>query len=79
MSAHDLPDSAHLAHVVVHPVVDATPPFRRVDILGAQVGKAHSLRDVAEFCRRAGLADLDLETPGNVHWIGGGPHVWHAD
>ncbi|MEY9969132.1 hypothetical protein ABIA33_007219 [Streptacidiphilus sp. MAP12-16] len=69
-------DDSHHAHVVVHPVVDATPPFRRVDILGVQVGKAHSLRDVAEFCRRAGLADLDLEAPGNVLWIGGDAHTW---
>jgi len=71
----DAPDHHH-AHVVVHPVVDATPPFRRVDILGTQVGKAHSLRDVAEFCRRAGLDDLDLESDYNVQWIGGGPHQW---
>jgi hypothetical protein len=67
----DAPDHHH-AHVVV----DATPPFRRVDILGTQVGKAHSLRDVAEFCRRAGLDDLDLESDYNVQWIGGGPHQW---
>lgn len=70
------PQRSHHAHVVVHPVVDATPPFRRVDILGTQVGKAYSLADVAEFCRRAGLEDVDLEVDGSVQWIGGGPHQW---
>lgn len=66
----------HHAHVVVHHVVDANPPFRRVDILGIEAGKAHSLRDVAEFCRRAGLDELDLEADAMVQWIGGGPDVW---
>ncbi|MEY9968747.1 hypothetical protein ABIA33_006834 [Streptacidiphilus sp. MAP12-16] len=69
----------HHAHVVVHPVVDASPPFRRVEILGTQVGKAYSLVDVVEFCRRAGIEDLDVETSGNVLWIGGGPHQWEAE
>jgi hypothetical protein len=69
-------DHGHHPHVVVHPVVDANPPFRRVDILGFRVGKAYSLRDVAEFCRGAGLEDLDLEAEGSVQWIGGGPHQW---
>ncbi|WP_370149014.1 hypothetical protein [Streptacidiphilus sp. EB129] len=71
-------EDEHLAHVVVHPVVDASPPFRRVDILGTQVGKAHSLADVAKFCRRAGLDELDVESPDSVHWIGGGAHEWQA-
>ncbi|RAG87226.1 hypothetical protein DN069_02575 [Streptacidiphilus pinicola] len=66
----------HHAHVVVHHVVDANPPFRRVDILGTEVGRAHSLRDVAEFCRRAGLDELDLEADDMVQWIGGGSDVW---
>ncbi|RAG81329.1 hypothetical protein DN069_33450 [Streptacidiphilus pinicola] len=62
--------------MVVHHVVDANPPYRRVDVLGTPVGKAHSLRDVAEFCRRAGLRELDPEDDDSVQWIGGGPHVW---
>ncbi|MEY9963371.1 hypothetical protein ABIA33_001404 [Streptacidiphilus sp. MAP12-16] len=75
------PDAAHQHHalVVAHPVVDAIPPFRRVEILGVQVGKAYRLADVAEFCRQAGLEDLDLEAPGRVHWIGGGSHAREAE
>ena len=66
----------HHAHVVVHQVVDANPPYRRVDILGETVGKAHSFRDVAEFCSRAGLDELDLHSDGMVEWQGGGSNVW---
>ncbi|MEZ0095234.1 hypothetical protein [Streptacidiphilus sp. EB129] len=66
------------AHVTVHPVVDALPPFRRVEIRGTYVGKAHSLADVLEFCRRAGLQDADPESSDSVHWVGDGPHVWEA-
>ncbi|MEY9875144.1 hypothetical protein ABH931_004645 [Streptacidiphilus sp. MAP12-33] len=68
----------HHAHVVVHPVVSegVVRPFRRVDILGTQVGKAFELEDVAEFCRRAGLDELDLEAERMVEWQGGGPEVW---
>ena len=68
----------HHAHVVVHPVeADAmTDPYRRVDILGEQVGKAYELADVAEFCRRAGLEELDLEAADMVEWVGGDSDVW---
>ncbi|MEY9849577.1 hypothetical protein [Streptacidiphilus sp. MAP5-3] len=68
----------HHAHVVVHPLVTqgAPRPFRRVDILGTHVGDAYSLGDVAEFCRRAGLYELDLESRSMVEWQGGGPDVW---
>jgi hypothetical protein len=66
------------AHVVVHPVVDAIPPFRRVEIRGAYVGRARSRWDVAEFCRRAGLEDFDLESPDGVRWVGGGPNEWEV-
>lgn len=74
----DQPPEHHHAHVVVHPVqADAmTGPFRRVDILGEQVGKAYELADVAEFCRRAGLEELDLEADDMVEWLGGGSDVW---
>jgi hypothetical protein len=50
------PQRSHHAHVVVHPVVDADPPFRRVDILGFRFGKAYSLADVAEFVSGASWA-----------------------
>jgi hypothetical protein len=68
----------HGAHVVVHPAVNAevVVPFRRVDILGTQVGKAYQLADVIEFMRRAGLGDLHCEDPDLVEWRGGGPDVW---
>ncbi|SEM63959.1 hypothetical protein [Streptacidiphilus jiangxiensis] len=71
------PTEHHHAHVVVHPVqTDSTGPFRRVDILGESVGKAYSLEDVAEFCRRAGLEELDLDAERMVEWRGGGHDVW---
>lgn len=70
------PQRGHHAHVVVHPVVEGIRPFRRVDILGTQVGKAYSLADVAEFCRRAGLEVLDVEDPDFVERQGDGPHAW---
>ncbi|WP_063770217.1 hypothetical protein [Streptacidiphilus melanogenes] len=68
----------HHAHVVVHGV-ETEPmagPYRRVDILGEEVGKAYELADVADLCRRAGLDELDLEADDMVKWIGGGPQVW---
>ncbi|WP_042424714.1 hypothetical protein [Streptacidiphilus anmyonensis] len=68
----------HHAHVVVHAVqTDAvTGPYRRVDILGKYVGKAYELADVSEFCRRAGLDELNLDAEPVVDWQGGGPQVW---
>lgn len=72
------PASGHHPHVVVHPVQpDAkSGPYRRVAILGEYVGRAFTLGDVAEFCRRAGLEELDLESDSMVEWMGGGPDVW---
>ncbi|TDU05010.1 hypothetical protein EDD99_3495 [Streptomyces sp. 846.5] len=77
----DLPEqpAGHRAHVVVHPVVDALRPFRRVEILGVQVGKAFGLVDVIEFARRAGLEDIVLDDPESVQWVGGGPEVWSVE
>jgi hypothetical protein len=66
----------HHASVVVHPVVDAIAPFRRVEILGVQVGKAYRVVDVSEFSRWAGLEDVDPYDPEQVSWLGGGPDVW---
>jgi hypothetical protein len=72
----DTPATQHRAHVVVHPVADVTPPFRRVDVLGTQVGKAYCLEDVVEFMRRAGLDEADHLDSLFVEWQGGGPDVW---
>ncbi|MEY9847870.1 hypothetical protein [Streptacidiphilus sp. MAP5-3] len=70
--------AGHHAHVVVHPVhtEPMAGPYRPVTILGRHVGKAHVLADVAEFCRLAGLEELDLESEDMVEWQGGGPDVW---
>lgn len=52
---------------------------RRVRVDGEILGLAHSLYDVAEFLRRAGLEGLDAgdvaESP-LIEWRGGGPEVW---
>ncbi|MEZ0092418.1 hypothetical protein [Streptacidiphilus sp. EB129] len=78
MSDTRTPVHGHRAHVVVHPVVDAAPPFRRVDILGIRVGDAYHLDDVVEFVRRAGLHDTDPLNADLVEWIDGGPDIWQA-
>ncbi len=64
----DVPDrlAGHQAHVVVHPVVDALRPFRRVEVMGVQVGKAYGVLDVIEFARRAGLDDIVLDDTESV-------------
>lgn len=49
---------------------------RRVRAEGEILGLAHSLRDVEEFLRRAGLEHIDVETTGLIEWRGGGPDVW---
>jgi hypothetical protein len=61
--------------VIVHPLMSGG---RRVTVRGADVGRAHRLQDVAEFLRRAGLADdeADLGNPALVAWRGGGPDTW---
>jgi hypothetical protein len=61
--------------VIVHPLMSGG---RRVTIRGSDVGRAHRVQDVAEFLRRAGLAEdeADLDNPALVVWRGGGPDVW---
>ncbi|MET9099606.1 hypothetical protein [Streptomyces antibioticus] len=52
---------------------------RRVRADGEILGRAYSLRDVAEFLRRAGVEDADetwVETSGLLEWRGGGPRAW---
>ncbi|MEV5911088.1 hypothetical protein AB0M00_19570 [Streptomyces chartreusis] len=51
---------------------------RRVRVDGEILGLAHSLVDVAEFLRRAGL-ELDpseVAASDLIEWRGGGPHDW---
>ncbi|MEU9333166.1 hypothetical protein AB0D49_08370 [Streptomyces sp. NPDC048290] len=51
---------------------------RMVRVGGEILGLAHSLRDVAEFLRRAGLK-VDPDDVPDLPWItwrGGGPDVW---
>ncbi|MEH0627886.1 hypothetical protein [Streptomyces stelliscabiei] len=52
---------------------------RRVRVDGEILGRAYSLRDVAEFLRRAGIEDADeayVAASGLIEWRGGGPGVW---
>ncbi|MER5970105.1 MULTISPECIES: hypothetical protein [unclassified Streptomyces] len=61
--------------VVVHPWLDGA---RRVTIRGESVGKAHSLGDVVEFLRVAGLDEdtVRVDDPRLIDWRGGGPADW---
>ncbi|MFE1953315.1 MULTISPECIES: hypothetical protein [Streptomyces] len=61
--------------VVVHA---AQPGGRRVTIRGEDAGLAHSLADVVEFLRRAGLEDAPLHDPDFIEWRGGGSAIWPA-
>lgn len=65
--------------VVVRPPTHGAKPYRRVEIYGRTVGKAFTAEDVAEFVRRAGVADPDLDDPDLVGWRGGGRTVWTAE
>ncbi|MEU0950473.1 hypothetical protein ABZ379_48820 [Streptomyces canus] len=61
------------------PVVVSPPSMsggRRVRVDGEILGLAHRPADVAEFLRRAGLEDVDVETSELIEWRGGGPDVW---
>lgn len=51
---------------------------RRVRADGEILGLAYSLRDVAEFLRRAGLEldPADVAATDLIEWRGGGPHDW---
>ncbi|WP_406502603.1 hypothetical protein [Streptomyces sp. NBC_01602] len=54
---------------------------RRVRVDGEILGMAHSLRDVTEFPRRAGMDDIteeDVILSGMIDWRGGGPNLWPA-
>lgn len=51
---------------------------RRVRVDGEILGLAHSLVDLAEFLRRAGLEVDPAEVPGLrwIDWRGVGPEYW---
>lgn len=65
--------------VVVRAPTRGARPYRRVEIYGNPVGKATSEADVAEFIRRAGVEDPDLDDPSLVAWIGGDRAVWATE
>jgi len=65
--------------VVVRPPTRGAQPYRRVEIYGRLVGKAYTAEDVAEFIRRAGVDDPDLDDPDLVGWRGGDATVWTAE
>lgn len=61
-------------------VVSAPAPSggRRVRVDSQILGVAHSMRDLAELLRGAGLDPdvLDIENTELIEWRGGGPDVW---
>ncbi|MFD9128477.1 hypothetical protein [Kitasatospora sp. NPDC059571] len=65
--------------VVVRPPTRGAHPYRRVEIYGRLVGKAHSAEEVAEYIRHAGVAEPDLDDPDLVGWRGGDRTVWAAE
>lgn len=62
--------------IVVHPVDGSGG--RRVTAHAEVLGVARSADDVAEFLRRAGLTDteIDLRDPNLIEWRGGDFEVW---
>ncbi|GAA0289400.1 hypothetical protein GCM10009540_05790 [Streptomyces turgidiscabies] len=65
--------------VVVH--LPSPTGGRRVRVDGEILGLAHSVSDVAEFLRRAGL-EVDAAEVAEVAWIdwrGGGPEQWASE
>ncbi|WP_405014062.1 hypothetical protein [Kitasatospora sp. NBC_01539] len=72
---HDGGDIFH-PPVVVRPPTRGAHPYRRVEIYGRPVGRAYGVEDVAEFLRRAGVVEPDLDDPDLVGWRGGDRTVW---
>ncbi|MFD4231263.1 hypothetical protein [Streptomyces sp. NPDC058545] len=65
--------------VVVYPPDESGG--RRVRVDGEILGMAHSVRDVMEFLRRAGMDDIDEDDvimSSLIDWRGGGPEMWPA-
>ncbi|GLV95826.1 MULTISPECIES: hypothetical protein [Streptomyces] len=69
---------ADQTEIVIHPVSPRGGRKVTVHALGvdADLGRAHTLADVSEFLRRAGLEDVELSEDGPIRWEGGGPEVW---
>ncbi|MFD7628372.1 hypothetical protein ACFV7Q_20410 [Streptomyces sp. NPDC059851] len=73
-----MPDTPH---ITIHPVTakGGRPVTAHAHGTDTPLGTAHSLADVLEFARRAGLDDpgalIDRNDPVIV-WTGGGPDTW---
>ncbi|MEU5281141.1 hypothetical protein AB0G87_32575 [Streptomyces asoensis] len=68
---------ASVMPVVVYPPDEGGG--RRVRVDGEILGRAYSLRDIAEFLRRAGIEEVDegyVAMSGLIEWRGGGPDIW---
>jgi hypothetical protein len=72
----DPEDMSGPVRVIVHP--PSSTGGRRVRVDGEILGLAHSLTDVAEFLRRAGLEMDPAEIPQSpwIDWRGVGPDRW---
>ncbi len=72
---------ADQTEIVIHPVSPQGGRKVTVHALGvdADLGRAFTLADVAEFLRRVGLEDVELSEDGPIRWEGGGPDVWSGD
>lgn len=70
---------AILPPVIVH--APSAAGGRQVHIDSEFLGVAHSVQDLEEFLRRAGLDpdNLDTEDTELIEWRGGGPDVWTRD
>jgi hypothetical protein len=66
------------ARVTVHRAVPdaAGRPYRRVDILDLEVGRAYSSDDVKTIMVQCGMNPDEFDRPGVVDWRGDGPGIW---
>ncbi|MGW1737159.1 hypothetical protein [Streptomyces sp. NPDC001999] len=85
LSERGLPSGARLGPCPGYLPIVIYPPDesggRRVRVDGEILGMAHSLRDVTEFLRRAGMDDIteeDVILSGIIDWRGGGLNLWPA-
>ncbi|KPI29274.1 hypothetical protein OV320_4530 [Actinobacteria bacterium OV320] len=69
-------DASGPSRVTVHP--PSPKGGRRVRVNGEMLGVAHSVVDVAEFLRRAGLEMDPTEVTASpwIDWRGAGPEHW---
>lgn len=73
---NDAQEEFHPTPVVVLGVVPDDPPYRMVEINGEVVGAAHDMVDVIRLAHQAGVADVDLDDPSVVRWVGGAKYKW---